>query len=117
MHINGSLPLKYLTILPYLLKVNSVVSEMVENSYMQIIVFKCVLAWLFYYSILKISDSDWKEPTYNEETQVPSLGQEDSPREGEDNPLQYSCLENPVDRGAWRVKVQSVTKSWTRLSD
>ena len=38
-------PLQYLAILPYLLKGNSVVSEMVENSYMQIIVFKCV-CWL-----------------------------------------------------------------------
>ena len=37
---------------------------------------------------------------------------------GEDGtPLQYSCLENPMDRGAWRAKVHGVTKSWTRLSD
>ena len=32
------------------------------------------------------------------------------------NPLQYSCLENPVDRGAWRATVYGVTKSWMRLS-
>ena len=32
-------------------------------------------------------------------------------------PLQYSCLENPVDRGAWRATVQGVAKSWTQLSD
>ena len=31
------------------------------------------------------------------------------------NPLQYSCLENPVDRGAWQATVPRVTKSWTRL--
>ena len=97
-------PLQYRAILPYLLKGNSVVSEMVENSYMQIIVFKCVLAWLFYYCIPKISDSDWKEPTYNEETRVRSLDQEDSPREGEDNPLQYSFLENPVDKEHGRLR-------------
>ena len=30
-----------------------------------------------------------------------------------DNPLQYSCLEKPMDRGAWRVIVHMVTKSWT----
>ena len=30
------------------------------------------------------------------------------------NPLQYSCLENPVDRGAWGATVHGVTKSWTR---
>ena len=35
------------------------------------------------------------------ETQVRSLGQEDSPGEGNGNPLQYSCLENPMDGGAW----------------
>ena len=32
------------------------------------------------------------------------------------NPLQYSCLENPMDRGAWWVTVHRVAKSWTRLS-
>ena len=33
------------------------------------------------------------------------------------NPLQYSCLENPMDRGAWRATVHGVTKSLTGLSD
>ena len=33
------------------------------------------------------------------------------------NPLQYSCLENPMDRGAWWAMVHSVAKSWTRLSN
>ena len=37
------------------------------------------------------------------------------PGGGHGNPLQYSCLENPMDRGAWRAKVHGVTKSWTRL--
>ena len=36
-----------------------------------------------------------------QETQARSLGWEDSPGEGNGSPLQYSCLENPVDRGAW----------------
>ena len=35
--------------------------------------------------------------------------------EGNDNPLQYSCLENPVDGGAWRATVHRVSKSQTRL--
>ena len=35
------------------------------------------------------------------ETQVRPLGREDSPREGNGNPLQYSCLENPMEGGAW----------------
>ena len=38
-----------------------------------------------------------------------------SPGGGHGNPLQYSCLENPVDRGAWHSIVYGVTKSWTRL--
>ena len=37
--------------------------------------------------------------------------------EGNGTPLQYSCLENPMDGGAWWATVHGVTKSWTRLSD
>ena len=44
---------------------------------------------------------------------VPGLGR--SPGRGHGNPLQYSCLENPLDRGAWRATVHEVTKSRTRL--
>ena len=51
------------------------------------------------------------------ETQVHSLGQEDSPGGGNGNPLQYSCLENSMDRGAWRATVHGVPKSQTQLSD
>ena len=40
-----------------------------------------------------------------------------SPGEGNGNPLQYSCLENPMDRGAWGATVPGVAKIWTRLSD
>ena len=46
---------------------------------------------------------------------IPGLGR--SLGEGNVNPLQYSCLENAMDRGAWWVIVHGVTKSWTRLSD
>ena len=52
-----------------------------------------------------------------QETQVRSLGQEDSPGGGHGNPLQYSCLENSMDRGAWWAIVHRVAKSQTRLSD
>ena len=45
---------------------------------------------------------------------IPELGR--SPGEGNGNPLQYSCLENPMDGGAWWATVQRVTKSQTRLS-
>ena len=37
------------------------------------------------------------------------------PESGHGNPLQYSCLENPMDRGAWWATVYGVTKSQTRL--
>ena len=48
---------------------------------------------------------------------VQSLGWEDpSPGEGNGNVLQYSCLGNPMDRGAWQATVHGVAKSWTRLS-
>ena len=46
---------------------------------------------------------------------VPGLGR--SPGEGNGNPLQYSCLENPMDRGAWCAIVHGVIKSRTRLND
>ena len=45
------------------------------------------------------------------ETSVQSLGLEDLLEEGMANPLQYSCLENPMDRGAWWATVHGVTKS------
>ena len=38
-------------------------------------------------------------------------------REENGTPLQYSCLENPVDGGSWRAAVYGVAQSWTRLSD
>ena len=50
------------------------------------------------------------------ETWVQSLGWEDSPGEGKGYPLQYSCLENPMDRGAWQATGCAVAKSRTRLS-
>ena len=46
---------------------------------------------------------------------IPGLGR--SPGEGNGNPLQYSCLENPMERGVWWATVHGVAKSRTRLSD
>ena len=46
---------------------------------------------------------------------IPGSGR--SRGEGNGNPLQYSCLENPTDRGAWRATVHRVTESRTRASD
>ena len=44
---------------------------------------------------------------------IPGSGR--SPRDENDNPLQYSCLEKPMDRGAWQAAVPGVTESQTRL--
>ena len=44
---------------------------------------------------------------------IPGFGR--SPGGGHSNPLQYSYLENPMDRGAWQAAVHRVTQSWTRL--
>ena len=40
-----------------------------------------------------------------------------SPEGGHGNPLQYSCLENPMEKGAWRATVHGVAKSWAGLRD
>ena len=40
-----------------------------------------------------------------------------SPGEGNGNSLQYSCLENPMDRGDWQATVHGVLKGWTQLSN
>ena len=46
---------------------------------------------------------------------IPGLGR--SPEGGHGNPLEYSCLENPMDRGDWQATAHGVTESKTRLSD
>ena len=59
----------------------------------------------------------WLSISYNagDMGSIPGSGR--SPGEGNGNPLQYSCLENPMDRRAWQVTVHGVAKSQTRLSD
>ena len=61
--------------------------------------------------------SDGKAPACNvgDPGSIPGSGR--SPGEGNGNPLQYSCLENPMDRGAWQATVDGVAKSRTRLSN
>ena len=50
-----------------------------------------------------------------QEIRIQSLGLGISPGGGHGNPLQYSCLENPMDRGAWQAIVHRASKSWARL--
>ena len=76
-----------------------------------------------YYTLLYViiycfpDGSGGKEPTCNagDVASIPGLGK--SAGEGNGNPLQYSCLENPMDRGVWRATVHGVARSWTQLSD
>ena len=57
-----------------------------------------------------------KESAYAGDTGlIPGSGR--PPGGGSGNPLQYSCLENPMDRGAWQAIVHRVAKSQTQLSD
>ena len=44
---------------------------------------------------------------------IPGSGR--SPEGGNGNPLQYSCMENPMDRGAWQATVHRAAKSWTHM--
>ena len=61
-------------------------------------------------SVSKESDCNARDPG-----SIPGSGR--LPGEGNGNPLQYSCLGNPMDRGAWRAMVHGGHKSWTRFSD
>ena len=60
---------------------------------------------------------DGKEFAYNagDTGLIPGLGR--SPGKGNGNALQYSCLENSLDRGAWRATVHGVAKSWILPGD
>ena len=61
--------------------------------------------------------SGGKESSYDagDSGSIPELGR--SPGEGNGYSLQYSCLENSLDRGAWQATVHGIAKSWTQLSD
>ena len=62
---------------------------------------------------LNSGGSDGKESAFNlgDPGWIPGLGR--SPGEGYGNPLQYSCLENSMDRGTWRATLHGVTESDT----
>ena len=66
--------------------------------------YKYLLTYKFYYS-------DGKESAYNAADPGLISGWGRSAGEGNGNPLQYSCLENPKDRGAWRATVHTIEES------
>ena len=76
--------------------------------------------------MLQPKDTDWLNgykykihiyAVYNAGDPGSTPGSGRSPGEGNSNPLQYSCLENPMDRRAWWATVHGVVTSWTRLRD
>ena len=83
--------------------------------------FRHVSSGLPYFPVMINFESTWgsdgEESARNAEDlgSIPGLGR--SPGGGHGNPLLYSCLENPMDKGAWRATVRGIAKSWTRLRD
>ena len=67
--------------------------------------------------VIQIGGSDGKESACNagDLGSISGLGR--SPGEGNSSPLQYSCLENPTDKGAWWATVHAVSKSQAQLRD
>ena len=77
---------------------------------------KQIMVYLYNNTVLPL----WlcgEESTCNAEELGSVPGSRRSPGEGNDNPLQYCCLENPMDREVWRATVHGVAKSWIQLSD
>ena len=68
------------------------------------------LIWTEYFVMVFLGGSDGKESVCNigDRGLIPGLRR--SPGGGHGNPLQYSCLENPIDRGAWRATVHRVAE-------
>ena len=100
-----------------LMRVTSVLSHLDRS----IIILKQWLSeWILKNSTLILgfpAASDGKVSPCNVRDQGSIPGSGRSPGEGNGNPLQYSCLENPMHRGAWWATGHRVTKSLTRLSD
>ena len=65
--------------------------------------------------MLVVKNPPAKAGDIRDEGLIPGSGR--APGGGHGNPLQHSCLENPMARGAWRATVRAFTKSWTGLSD
>ena len=79
------------------------------GKYLDILVLRC--EYVLLQSFCGSSDSKESACNAGELGSIPGSGR--SPEEGNSFPLQYSCLENPVDRGAWWATVHEVTKSRT----
>ena len=91
--------------------------DRVEGKVIKIGTFVEVSGWDVWCFTFLYGGSDGKASAYNAGDLGLIPGSERSPGEGNGNPLQYSCLENPMDRGAWWATVHGVAKSQTRLSN
>ena len=77
--------------------------------------FLCVCDWILHGTqLLELISVPSGQCAYSPTALIPTLGR--SPGEGNGSRPQYSCLENSMDRGAWRATVHGVGKSWTFLS-
>ena len=65
--------------------------------------------------MLRGKESDYNAGDTGDLSSIPGLGR--SPGEGNGNPLQYSCLGNAMDRGAWWATVHGMAKNWTQLKN
>jgi len=77
-----------------------------------VLYFECIYVYMGF-----PGGSDSKESVFSagDTSLIPESGK--SPGEGNGNPLQYSCLENSMDREAWQATVHGVAKGWIQLSD
>ena len=101
--------------------VGSVGKEKERKDFLKILFYKVhlisILKCIEVYLIWVFPDgSDGKESACRAEDLGSILGSGRSPREGNGNLLQYSCLGNPMDRGSWQAIVYGVPKSWTSLA-
>ena len=93
----------------------------ISNLSLSYLWFYFVSSFLLHVCHESIVGTGGKEPTYqcrrHKRCRFDSLGREDFPWVGRGNPLQYSCLENPIDKGAQRATIHSVTSSRTQYEE
>ena len=88
--------------------VNSIIHSFLWLCGIPLCVWMCRLPWWLRQQRICLQ---WKRPRFDPAVGTIPLGK------GNDYLLQYSCLRDSIDRGAWQATVHGVTKSWTQLSD
>ena len=78
--------------------------------YIYIYIYICLYIYIYIYIFTDGSEGEESPCNAGDLGLIPGSGR--FPGEGNGNPLQYSCLENPMDRGAWWTTVHGVAKSW-----